>query len=264
MFGVSIFFIFGGTFLILLLGSFGLLLFVFGLLVDRFEGFLLCCLPISNGLLLALLDFSVLDLGLFGDMLVLLGMLLGLLYDLLGLDLGVIQVALVMIFLMLQFLIGLLLLILSFSLLFVCFLLSIVSSLLASFGVLLSGGVVGLLGSISRLLGSFVLLFDRLGGSDGGAAAVLAVGIADGLRSAGLLTIARLNFLGLLGLVGHGISLGLEHGVLDASLDVLVVLLDVFVRVLLHSVVPALLELGFDSGDGALVLRHRGGGLSFS
>ena len=90
VFGSSFLFIFGGTFLILLLGRFCFLLLVFGLFVDILEGFLFSSLSISNRLLLAFLDFSVLDLVLFSDNLVLLGVLLGLLYDLLGLDLGVI------------------------------------------------------------------------------------------------------------------------------------------------------------------------------
>ena len=90
MFGGSLFFSFGGIFLSLLLGCLGLLLLFLGLLVDRIEGFLLSSISIRNRLLLALLNFIILNLGLLGDLMVNLCMFLGLLYDLLGLDLGVI------------------------------------------------------------------------------------------------------------------------------------------------------------------------------
>ena len=90
IFGGSLFFSFFGIILILLLGRLALLLLIFGLLVDCLEGFLLSSLSISNSLLFAFLNFSILNLGLFGDLLVHFCMLLGLLYDLLGLNLGVI------------------------------------------------------------------------------------------------------------------------------------------------------------------------------
>ena len=207
VFDISIFIIFGGTFLILFVGFFRLLLLFFGFLVDCLERFLLSSLSISNCLLLGFLGFSILDLGLFGDHLIHLSMLLGLFYDLLGLDLGMIQVTFVMIFLVLQFLLGLLLFILSLSLFLVCFLLSVMRSLLGGLGITLSSGVIGFLGSLSSLFGGVILSFDCFSSYGCRAAAVLTVGIANGLGSG---SIAILNFFVLFVFVGHGISLQLE------------------------------------------------------
>ena len=161
--GGSLLFIFGGIFLTFLFGRLALLFLVFCLLVDILEGLLLSCLSISNCLFLAFLDFSILDLGLFGDHLVNLSMLLGFLYDLLGFDLGVIQVTLIMFLLVLLLLLSLLFFILSLSLLLMCFFLSIMSSFLCSARSILHLSVVGLLLSLSSLFGGVILSFDCFG-----------------------------------------------------------------------------------------------------
>ena len=267
VFGSSFFLIFGGTFLILLLSLFALFLLFFGFLVDSLKGFLLCSFSISNCLLLGFLGLIILELGLLSDLLVHLCMLLGLLYDLLGLDFGVIQVTLVMVFLVLFFLLGLLLFILSSSLFLVCLLLAIMSSLLGGFGSRLLIGVVGLLRSLSSLLGGIILSFDFFSSFSSlgcRAAAVFTIGITDGLRGGSRFTTALLYFLGLLGFVSHGIGLRLEHCVLDASLDVLVVLLDFMVCGLFDLIRIAFLELSFNRSNCCFVFGCRSSCLGFS
>ena len=169
---------------------------------------------------------------------------------------------LVFVFLVLFLLLGFLLFLLCLSLFFVCFLLSVMSSLLSGTGHLLNLGMVGLLRSLSSLFDGIILSFDSFS-SHSLRAATLTIRITDGLGSGGLLITFALTTLFLLVFVRQCICLPLQHLILDTSLDVLVVFPAILVGGLCNLIVLALLELGFDRGDGICVGFCRGSGLCF-